>query len=107
MLMMGIAIFIIIFMQTFFRKILKKWGFSFGGSKINVDENLPFFFTGIKLGDADWLLRENDNLKDVYGFEIISKEVAEILDVTKPPKKAIQGVPYYIILANPSYYRDF
>jgi len=28
-------------------------GISFGGSKLNVDENLPFFFTGLKLRDAD------------------------------------------------------
>jgi hypothetical protein len=70
--MMGIAIFIIIFMQSYFKRILKKWGFSFGGSKINVDENLPFFFTAVKLSDADWLIKENENLKGVYGFEIIS-----------------------------------
>jgi len=52
---------------------LKRWGFSFGGTKINVDENLPFFFTAINLANADWLLSENNNLKDNYGFEIISK----------------------------------
>lgn len=38
---------------------------------------------------------------------MISEEVANILDTTGPPKKAIQGVPYYMILANPIYYRDF
>jgi len=107
LLMMGTAIFVIIFMQTFFKKALKKWGFSFGGSKISVDENLPFFFTAVKLADADWLLKENENLKENYGFEIVSQEVCDILDVTKPPKKAIQGIPYYIILANPAYFRDF
>jgi len=86
---MGTAIFIIIFMQTFFKKTLKKWGFSFGGSKINVDENLPFFFTAVKLADADWILKENDNLKENYGFEIISPEVAKILDCLPTPKKTI------------------
>jgi len=29
------------------------------------------------------------------------------LDTVGQPKKAIQGVPYYIILSNPLYYRDF
>jgi len=67
-LMMGCAIAVIIFMQTFFKKVLKKWGFSFGGTKINVDENLPYFFTGIRLKDADWLIKENENLKEHYGF---------------------------------------
>jgi len=107
LLLMGTAISIIIFMQSFFKRSLKKWGFSFGGTKINVDENLPFFFTAIKLADADWLVKENENLRDEYGFSIISNEVHDIVDTTKPPKKAIQGVPYYIILANPMYYRDF
>jgi len=107
LLLMGTAISIIIFMQSFFKRALKAWGFSFGGTKINVDENLPFFFTAIKLADADWLVKENENLRDEYGFSIISEEVHDILDTTKPPKKAIQGVPYYIILANPMYYRDF
>lgn len=53
---MGTMVGIIIFMQTFFKKSLKMWGFSFGGASLNVDENLPFFFTGLKLKDADWLL---------------------------------------------------
>lgn len=87
--MTGGAIFVIIFMQSFFKKTLKKWGFSFGGSKINVDENLPFFFKAVRLRDADWLIKENENLKKVYGTEIISKEVSDILDVVSPPKKSI------------------
>ncbi len=56
MLLMGTAVAFIIFMETFFRKTLKKWGFVSGGGSLNVDENLPFFFTGLKLKDADWLL---------------------------------------------------
>jgi hypothetical protein len=63
LILMGAAVAIIIFMQAFFKKTLRRWGFSFGGAKINVDENLPFFFTAIKLKDADWLIKENDNLK--------------------------------------------
>jgi len=101
LLLIGLAVFIIIFLQTFFKKQLKAWGYSFGGAKINVDENLPFFFTSIKLSDADWLLKENENLSEEYGFSIISKRVSKILDTTGPPKKAISGVPYYILLANP------
>lgn len=68
LLLMGAAIFIIIIMQTFFKRTLRNWGYSFGGYKIHVDENLPQFFSSIKLGDADWLLAENKNLKDNYGF---------------------------------------
>jgi len=38
---------------------------------------------------------------------MVPEETIRILDVTSPPKKSIVGVPYYIILANPLYYRDF
>jgi len=106
-LMMGAAIAVIIFMQTFFKKTLKRWGFSFGGTKISVDENLPYFFKAIKLGHADWLIKENENLKKNYGFEFVPEDIIKILDVVSPPKKSIQGIPYYIILANPLYFRDF
>jgi hypothetical protein len=107
MLLMGSAVAMIIFMQSFFKKQLKVWGFTFGGTNLNVDENLPFFFTGLKLKDADWLLQEYINLHENYGFEIISKDVAKTLDLVGTPKKAIVGIPYYLILANPLYYRDF
>lgn len=59
MLLMGAAVLVIIVMQSFFKKTLKNWGFTFGGAKINVDENLPYFFKSIRLRDADWLLTEN------------------------------------------------
>lgn len=62
------AIFTIIILQTFFKRKLKEWGFTFGGSSLNVDENLPLFFEGLKLKDADWLLQEYNNLHDNYGF---------------------------------------
>ncbi len=104
---MGVCIAVIIIMQSFFSETLKKWGFTFGGSDINVDENLPPFYDSIRLREADWLIKENRNLKDEYGFSIVSSKVISILDTVGTPKKAIQGVPYYMILANPLYYRDF
>jgi hypothetical protein len=69
--LIGIAVVIIIFLQITFKRQLKAMGYSFGGAKMNVDENLPFFFTSIKLSDADWLVKENHNLKEEYGFSII------------------------------------
>jgi hypothetical protein len=50
---------------------------------------LPYFFTGIKLSDADWLIKENANTKENYGFSIISDEVSKTLDNVGAPKKAI------------------
>lgn len=37
----------------------------------------------------------------------MSKRIAETLDTVATPKKSITGVPYYFILANPLYMRDF
>jgi len=107
LLLIGVCIFVIIVMQSHFKKTLKRWGFTFGGSKINVDENLPKFFEAIRLRDTDWIIAENRNLKEEYGFSIVSRKIMQILDTVGSPKKAIQGVPYYIILANPLYSRDF
>lgn len=104
---MGVAVTVIIFMQTFFNRRLKQWGFTHGGGGLNVDENLPWFFTGLKLKDAEWLLQEARNLYDNYGIKVISKKIASTLDTVGIPKKAITGVPYYAILANPLYSRDF
>jgi hypothetical protein len=80
LLLIGGGILIIILMNVFFKKQLKQWGYSLGGNKLNVDENLPFFFTGMKHSEADWLVKENLNLKKNYGFSIISDEVHEILE---------------------------
>jgi hypothetical protein len=73
LLLMGTAVTVIIVLQTFFNRHLKRWGFSFGSATLNVDENLPFFFTALKLKDADWLLQEYNNLYENYGFSILSK----------------------------------
>lgn len=80
LLLIGIAILTIILMNVFFKKQLRKWGYSLGGNKLNVDENLPYFFTGVKHSDAEWLLMENNNLKKNYGFTIITDEVVEELE---------------------------
>ena len=55
-----------------FKKSLKRWGYSLKSSKLNVDENLPFFFTAIKHSEANWLVKENVNLNNNYGFSIQS-----------------------------------
>jgi len=43
-----------------------------GGKDINVDENLPPFYKALKFSDAQWLLEENKNLKERYGFKMLS-----------------------------------
>ena len=47
---------------------MNKWGFTMSSNEIEVDENLPNFFEAVKLSDADWVVYENSNLRDNYGF---------------------------------------
>ena len=62
---------------------------------IIVDEDLPNFFTCIKLAQADEVVLEARNCKRNYGIEIQDPRVVKILDDTTMPKKAIQGTPWY------------
>jgi len=58
-LLIGIAVFIIFFLQTFFADTLNKFGFGFSEVEIEVDENLPNFFEAVKLSEANWLVAES------------------------------------------------
>ena len=74
---------------------------------IIVDEDLPNFYSAIKLSQADEVVLESRNCKRNYGIEIQDPRVVKILDETTMPKKAIQGTPWYQILSNPVYSDDF
>ena len=56
---------------------------------IMVDEDLPNFFTAVRLQQADEIVKETQNLKDNYGIEIEDPRVINILDMTTMPKKPI------------------
>lgn len=58
MLMIAIAFVVIILMRIFAYDLLSSWGFTISSNKIEVDENLPNFYTAVKLSDADWLVKE-------------------------------------------------
>lgn len=105
--LMGCVVLFITIMQTFFKKTLRSWGFTFGSTKINVDENLPPFFEALKYSHANWLVQEDKNLEDNYSFSIVDDKTTNTLRGLDIGKKTIQGVPYYMILSNPLYVRDF
>jgi hypothetical protein len=56
LLLIGIAVFVIFFLQTYMGGYLSAWGFGFSDVEINVDENLENFFEAVKLSEADWLV---------------------------------------------------
>lgn len=98
---------IIVVAQLWFKSTLEKIGYVMTSTKIEVDEDLPPFFTALKLKWCDWMVEEYTHYYEEYGIEIANKQVIDILDDTKVPEKTLQGIPFYNILANPDYTRDF
>lgn len=74
---------------------------------IIVDEDLPNFFSAIKLAHADEIILENQNMMQNYGIEIEDPRIVDIIEQTRIPKKAIQGTPWYNVLSNATYSDDF
>lgn len=105
--LLTLASLIIYFFQTFLKKQLKYWGFSFSSNSIDVDENLPHFFEAIKLRDADFLVNENQYFHEKYKMLMIPKDIEERLDDTKMAKKPIQRIHWYNLLANQNYVQSF
>ncbi len=86
---------------------MKTWGYTISSKEIVVDEDLPNFYQAIKLRDAEWLIKENDYLSDKYKFAFADSDIVQKLKSTDTPRKAVQGLAWYNLLANPLYARAF
>jgi hypothetical protein len=53
------------------------------------------------------MVYENKNLRENYGFNMIRVDLERKLDAWEMPVKALRGVAWYNILANPTYSRAF
>jgi len=107
LLLIGVAVFFIFILQTYFSDTLTKWGFGFTDVEIDVDEDLPEFFKAVKLSEADWLVSEDKYYKDTYDMDLYDDKLTEKLDDTKAAKSPIQGIHWYTLLANPYYGERF
>ena len=67
---------------------------------INVDEDLPNFFKCVKLSQANEIVKEQENMRDNFGFIHNDPDTFDMLKETRMPKKACQGSPWYQILSN-------
>lgn len=72
-----------------------------------MDEDLPNFFTAVRRQQAAEVLKESENMRRNYKFEIEDRQTLDILEYSKMPKKAIQGTPWYSVLSNPEYCESF
>ena len=100
------AVFIIAFTKIF-KDYIGQWGFALQSKEIKVDEDLPQFFTTIRLGQADEIVLEEENMKTHFGLQINDPDTVETLDSTKMPKKAMMGTPWYTVLSNAQYQNLF
>lgn len=66
-----ISLFMVILQKAIPDNILQKLGFTLSQEDIIVNEDLPNFYTSIKLKQADQVIMESDNLKTNYGLEIV------------------------------------
>lgn len=75
---------------------------------LTVQENLPNFFKAVKLSQSTRFVKESRNLRYKYNFSFANKPFVDRLEREKNvPKKSIQALPWYHILFNPCYIRDF
>lgn len=72
-------------------------------STIEVDEDLPPFFSAIRLTQSEELCAESDNIFNTFGFEYTDPDTIEALRLTSIPEKSVQGTPWYQVLSNPFY----
>lgn len=107
LLLVSVAMFIIIILESYFKEHLTRWGFSLSSNEIEVDENLPDFYLAVKLSDADWMVKEQEYYLGEYNMKIVEPELAKRMDEVGRPKKAVQGIAWYNILANPDYITAF
>ena len=58
---------------------MQKGGFYISRADIEVQEDLPDFFSVLKINDAKQLIMENETMQERYGFEIYNWNVIENL----------------------------
>lgn len=78
-------ILILVTLNFLFRETLEKFYFAEKDTVIEVDENLPHFFSAIKLSDAEWFCKESNYLKEKYYFTFANKIVVDRMEKIQVP----------------------
>ena len=107
MVVIALCSLVLVFFSKVFTATMARWGYVISKREIIVDENLPNFFEAITLTESEWIIAENKNLREIYGFNMMQREIEDKLDCLPAGTKYIRGVAWYQILANPVYARDF
>jgi len=75
--------------------------------EMELDENLPNYFTTLDEHDRNWSIKEEENCNKLMNFEILNRETLDRLRSTKAFNQTLQGIHSYDILANILYVDDF
>ncbi len=75
--------------------------------ELEIDEDLDNYFNTLDDNDRGFLVKEEDNARDVLKFKVLDDYTLNRLKTTKMGSNHMQGVPCYDILANPLYLDDF
>ena len=57
--------------------------------EMEVDEDLPNFFTALMLSESEKIIAENRQMMQEFGFELSESSLIEKLENTQWPEKAI------------------
>lgn len=103
------AIIILILQFTIPQELMMRAGFSMAKEDVSVDEGLPPFYDVVNLKDANQILKEQDTMQRIYGFEIYEHSKIEHLSkcLDRYPRISITGCPWYNILNNNDYAESF
>lgn len=72
----------IIFTSIVPDEYLLLWGFTMSCDEMEVDEDLPNFFTALMLSEADKIILENRQMMNEFGFELAESWLIEKLEGT-------------------------
>ena len=100
------AVFLLIIRKILGDKLMKL-GFTMQAKELEVDEDLPDFYTTVKLLHSSEILSEEANMFKNYGFSFNDGDTIAALQRSCVPKRPIVGTPWYQILSNPKYSNEF
>jgi len=96
------------FIQRFFADRLMQWGFAMNSAAIEVDEDLPNFWSVVKWTEAIETVKTSNDSRERLQFEQAARNTIQRLTaIERLPEVAIQGSPWYTLLASKAYQKQF
>jgi len=95
LLLIGVVLLVILLLQKYCKKTVKAMGYTFHEKKLRVDEDLPNFWNSLRYSQANWLYRENQYLKEKYGFSFVDDSIMAKIDNTGTSSTTMARLAFY------------